>query len=325
MRRRELICTLGIAALWPSLTLAEGLGKRPLICFLSSVGKDDSALSRSEFLTGMHDGGYVEGQNFDFVYRVADEDYTRLSSLAGELNQLTPNVIVASDPPAALALKKATSSIPIVALLNDPIRLGLIASYARPGGNVTGILNQVEGLSAKLVEIAVELSPAITVIGLLVNTANATSQAQQRDLEAAGTAKGIRTVVVDVRSKVDFEPAFKSLTEAGAQAVIAIRDFLIVSERQQIAKLAIAARLPTIFSIPQQVEAGGLISYGIDTRASQVRAAYFVDKILKGTRPADLPVEFPTKLKMVINMKTAKTLGLTVPSTLLATADEVIE
>lgn len=325
MRRREFTCALGAAALWPSMSLAEGPGKHPLICFLSSSEKEFSALVRSQFLAGMRDSGYIEGQNINFIYRVADENYTRLSSLAAELVQFKPNVIVASDPPAALAIKKATSSVPIVALLNDPIRLGLIESYARPGGNVTGILNQVEGLSAKLVEIAVEVSPGTTIIGLLINSANATSQAQQRDIEAAGTAKGIKTVVVDVRSKVDLEPAFKSLTQAGAQAVIAIRDFLIVGERQQIAELAIAARLPTIFSVPQLVEAGGLISYGIDTRASRVRAAYFVDKILKGAKPAELPVEFPTKLKMVINMKTAKTIGVTVPSTLLSTADEVIE
>jgi putative tryptophan/tyrosine transport system substrate-binding protein len=326
MRRREFIGALGGAVMWPSLVFAQAPGKRPLICFLNSGAKEDSARYRSQFLDGMRNVGYVQGQNFDFVYRSADEDYAQLPSLADQLVRLMPNVIVAGDPSAALAVKKATSSIPIVApILNDPIRLGLIASYARPGGNVTGILSQAEGLSAKLVEIALELSPHLATVGVLVNSANATSEAQQHDIESAGMAKGIKTVAVDAKSKADLEPAFKSLTEIGAQAVIGIRDFLIVSERRRIADLAIAAQMPTIFSIPEQVEAGGLISYGVDTLASQFHAAYFVDRILKGAKPSDLPVEFPTKLKMVINRKTAKTMGLVIPSALLATADEVIE
>jgi putative ABC transport system substrate-binding protein len=261
------------------------------------------------------------------VPRYADADSARLPALASELVQLHPDLIVALDPPAALAAKKATAAIPIVAaILNDPVRLGLIASFARPGGNVTGILSQVEGLPGKQIEIAQEVVPTITVIGMLANPANATHLFQRREVEAAGAVKAIKVIAAEARSKADFDTAFNLLRSAGVQAAIVLRDAMLVSEGRRIAELATTMRLPTIASQNSYVEAGGLLSYGVDeTRDNHRRAAEFVDKILKGTKPADLPVEFPTKLLLAVNMKTAKALGLDIPATLLARADEVIE
>jgi putative tryptophan/tyrosine transport system substrate-binding protein len=328
VRRREFITLLsGAVAGWPFGARAQQAPRRrPLLGYLITGTKDGLAHSVSAFLSRLQDLGYVEGQNIEIVTRYADADSTRLPLLADELVRLRPDLIVALDPPAALAAKKATASIPIIAaILNDPVRLGLIASYARPGGNLTGILSQVEGLPGKQVEIAQELVPAITLIGVLANPANATHAYQRQEVETAAAAKGVKVIAAETRSKGDLEPAFNSLRAAGVRLAIVLRDNMFVSERRRIADLATTVRLPTIGSQNSYVEAGGLISYGVEDSENHRRAADFVDKILKGAKPADLPVEFPTKLLLVINMKTAKTLGLTIPPTLLSRADEVIE
>jgi putative tryptophan/tyrosine transport system substrate-binding protein len=328
VRRREFITLLsGAVAGWPFGARAQQAPRRrPLLGYLITGTKDGLAHSVSAFLSRLHDLGYVEGQNIEIVTRYADADSTRLPLLADELVRLRPDLIVALDPPAALAAKKATASIPIIAaILNDPVRLGLIASYARPGGNLTGILSQVEGLPGKQVEIAQELVPAITLIGVLANPANATHAYQRQEVETAAAAKGVKVIAAETRSKGDLEPAFNSLRAAGVRLAIVLRDNMFVSERRRIADLATTMRLPTIGSQNSYVEAGGPISYGVEDSENHHRAADFVDKILKGAKPADLPVEFPTKLLLVINMKTAKTLDLTIPPTLLSRADEVIE
>jgi putative ABC transport system substrate-binding protein len=201
----------------------------------------------------------------------------------------------------------------------------MIASYARPGGNVTGILSQVEGLPGKQVEIAREVVPGLTVLGVLVNPANATHGFQRQEIEAAATSSGIKIVAVEARSKADLEPAFKALHAAGVRAGVVLRDFLFFNEFRSIAELAKSLKLATIASQNTYVEAGGLVSYGVHDSENHRRAADFVDRILKGSKPADLPVEFSTKLVTSINMRTAKALGLIIPPTLLATADEVIE
>jgi putative tryptophan/tyrosine transport system substrate-binding protein len=327
MKRREFITLLsGAVAGWPFEARAEQAPrKRPLLGYLITGTKDGLTHSVSAFLNRLRDLGYVEGQNIDIVTRYAEADSTRLPTLADELVRLRPDLIVALDPPAALAAKKATASIPIVAaILNDPVRLGLIASYARPGGNLTGILSQVEGLPGKQVEIAQELIPALTLIGVLANPANATHAYQRQEIEAAA-AKRVKVIAAEARSKGDLESAFNSLRAAEVRLAIVLRDNMFVSERRRIADLATTMRLPTIGSQNSYVEAGGLISYGVEDSENHHRAADFVDKILKGAKPADLPVEFPTKLLLVINMKTAKTLDLTIPPTLLSRADEVIE
>jgi putative ABC transport system substrate-binding protein len=201
------------------------------------------------FLNRLREIGYAEGQNVDIVTRYADSDITRLPVLADELLRLQPDLIVAIDPPAALAAKKATASLPIVApILNDPVRLGLIANYARPGGNVTGILSQVEGLPGKQVEIAQELVPALTMIGVLINPANATNAYQRQEIEAAATKSGIKVVAAESQSKANLDPALNFLRNGGAQAAIVLRDVVFVSERRHIAESAMAMRLPTIGS-----------------------------------------------------------------------------
>jgi putative ABC transport system substrate-binding protein len=328
VKRREFMTLLsGAVAGWPFEARAEQAPrKRPLLGYLITGTKDGLTHSVSAFLSRLRDLGYVEGQNIDIVTRYADADSTRLPVLADELVRLRPDLIVALDPPAALAAKKATASIPIIAaILNDPVRLGLIASYARPGGNLTGILSQVEGLPGKQVEIAQELVPALTLIGVLANPANATHAYQRQEIETAAAAKRVKVIAAEARSKGDLEPAFNSLRAAGVRLAIVLRDNMFVSERRRIADLATTMRLPTIGSQNSYVEAGGLISYGVEDSENHHRAADFVDKILKGAKPTDLPVEFPTKLLLVVNMKTAKAVGLDVPPTLLARADEVIE
>jgi putative ABC transport system substrate-binding protein len=328
VKRREFMTLLsGAVAGWPFEARAEQAPrKRPLLGYLITGTKDGLTHSVSAFLSRLRDLGYVEGQNIDIVTRYADADSTRLPVLADELVRLRPDLIVALDPPAALAAKKATASIPIIAaILNDPVRLGLIASYARPGGNLTGILSQVEGLPGKQVEIAQELVPALTLIGVLANPANATHAYQRQEIETAAAAKRVKVIAAEARSKGDLEPAFNSLRAAGVRLAIVLRDNMFVSERRRIADLATTMRLPTIGSQNSYVEAGGLISYGVEDSENHHRAADFVDKILKGAKPTDLPVEFPTKLLLVVNMKTAKALGLEIPPTVLARADEVIE
>jgi putative ABC transport system substrate-binding protein len=327
--RREFITLLGgAAAAWPLAARAQQPSprRRPLIGYLITGTRVGMAFLVTPFLNRLREIGYSEGQNIDIVTRYADADITRLPVLADELVRLQPDVIVAIDPPAALAAKKATASLPIVAaILNDPVRLGLIASHARPGGNVTGILSQVEGLPGKQVEIARELLPGVTVIGVLVNPANATHPYQREEVEAAATKSGIKVIAAEARSKADLDSAFKFLNTAGVRAAVVLRDFVFSNEFRSIAELAMAMRLPTIGSQSSYVEAGGLVSYGVDDFESHRRAADFVDKILKGAKPADLPVEFPTKLVLSINMKTAKALGLDVPPLLQQRADEVIE
>jgi putative tryptophan/tyrosine transport system substrate-binding protein len=327
LKRREFITLLGGAMGWPLSARAQQPPRpHPLVGYLITGTKDGLAPDVSAFLNRLRDLGYIEGQNIEIAKRYADADSARLPALAAELVQLQPNLILAFDPPAAVAARKTTASIPIVAaILNDPLRLGLIASYARPGGNVTGILSQVEGLPGKQIEIARELIPAATVIGVLVNPTNPTNTYQRREIEDAGAAKAIKVIGAETRAKADLDDALNFLRNAQVQVAIVLRDAMFVSERRHIAELAMAMHLPTIGSQNSFVEAGGLISYGIDNLENHRRAADFVDKILKGAKPAELPVEFPTKLVLSINMKTAKALGLEMPLQLQQLADKVIE
>jgi putative ABC transport system substrate-binding protein len=300
--------------------------RRPLIGYLEAGRKEAVKERDAAFIEGMRDFGYTEGQSFDIIYRFADEDYSRLQALAKELVLLKPNVIVTAVTTAAFAAAKVTRTIPIVsAVLNDPVSAGVIASYAHSGGNVTGIMNTVEGLRGKLIEITLEVMPRATRIGILINPANLATVTQWREIAAAATAKGVKAVRGDVRTANDLPSVFKALSDAGAEAVIVSPDTVFISAATRVAELAIAAHLPTIAGQSEEVRAGELVSYGTSLIANTRRAAYFVDKILKGTKPADLPVEFPTKLELAINIKTARMLGLTVPPTMLARADEVIE
>jgi putative ABC transport system substrate-binding protein len=210
-------------------------------------------------------------------------------------------------------------------MLTDEIRLGLAASDARPGGTVTGLLMRVEGMAGKQVELAIETVPAATRIGILFNPTSADGPAQRREVDAATFARSVQADFAEARTLAEIESAFQQFVRDQINAVIVLYDAIFFTDRRHIAELAAAARLPVIYSARDHVDAGGLISYGVSLRASARRAATYVDKILKGAKPGDLPIEFPTTLELVINLKTARALGLTVPPTLLARADEVIE
>jgi putative ABC transport system substrate-binding protein len=251
-----------------------------------------------------------------------------LPLLADELVRLKPDVIVVTDgTDAVLAVKQATATIPIVStVLNEASALlGLVESQARPGGQVTGILTTLEGLTGKQLELLHELVPGATRIGLTLNTRMRAHTVWQQEVKAAANALGVTIVPVDIRTANDLAAGFQTFVREQVALVLLLGDALVMNERKQIADLATAARLPTMYAYREYVVAGGLISYGIKLRESSRRAAAYVDKILKGSKPGDLPVEFPTKLEMVINLKTAKALGITIPPLVLARADEVLE
>jgi putative ABC transport system substrate-binding protein len=329
MRRRQFIALLGGAAIWPLATcigFAQISPKKTLIGFLGPGSKAANGRYYSGLPLGMGELGYVEGRDYVLAYRYADSDVTRLPSLAEELVRLKPDVIVASTSAAALAVKQATAGIPIVGInLIEPVKMGLVISEARPGTNVTGTVIKLEGLSGKQVEIAHDLVPGVTKIGLLVNPNNPSTAPQRRDVDTAAAALGVTLAPVEVRSADEVGPAFQALLRERVDIVLILGDFLFLAVRRQTAAFALVSRLPTVCNWREEVEDGCLIGYGIDLRAAYQRGAYYVDRILKGEKPGDLPIEFPTKMQLLINLATAKALGLTVPDTLLARADEVIE
>jgi len=240
--------------------------------------------------------------------------------------RLKPRLILDGQTAAAVAAKQVTTTIPIIAAqLIDPVGFGLVVSEARPGGNVTGILASLDSLPGKAIEILREIAPQASRIGVLVNVSNPQNPGQARDATVATANSAVNVVPVEVRSVDDLDTAFATLARERVQAVLVLPDSLFAAERRRIATLAIAGRLPTMSSERYYVEEGALISYGVNRQESYHRAAAYVDKILKGAKPEDLPVELPTKLELVINLKTAKELGLTVPPELLRRADEAIE
>ncbi len=327
MRRRELITLLGGAATcWSLTTRAEvPATDRPLVAYLAGGTHWNAAQFIGFLQEGLQELGYSDGRNFDFVVRYADGYTERLPSLAEELVQLRPKVLVAGAGSIALALRKVTHTIPIVCPAFDAERLGLVASFARPGGNVTGITPYVVGMLAKQMELAREVFPGAGKIGVLGDINAADVPSQRRELEEAGKALDVKVVMPDVRSPDDLAGAIQVLVREPVDVVIALYSVLIMSERRQIVRLMAANRLPAVYPYREFVDAGGLISYGIDLHWSFRRAATFIDKILKGAAPGDLPVEFPTKLELVINLKAAKALGITIAPLLFARADEVIE
>jgi putative ABC transport system substrate-binding protein len=249
-----------------------------------------------------------------------------LPLLADELVRLKPDVIVTGSPDAVLAVKQATVTIPIVCTaLTDPVALGLVESQARPGGQVTGILITTEGLIGKRLELLLELVPGATRIGMMFNSKSQLQTRYQQDARDFAKALGVTLVPVDIHAAKELKAGFQTFVRERVKLVLILADALFWSEQRQIADLAMAAQLPTIPSFREYAVAGGLISYGVNLRESTRRAAAYVDKILKGSKPGDLPVEFPTKLEMVINLKTAKALGLTIPQSILLRADEMIE
>jgi putative ABC transport system substrate-binding protein len=279
-----------------------------------------------QFLTGMRELGYAEGQDFEMLYRFADFQADRLPELAVELVQLKPDVLVGAASINAVALKKATDTIPIVvAALADPIELGLVTSYAHPGGNVTGIMPYVKGLPTKQLELARELVTGASRIGLLDDVTDPKARPQGQEIKAAGQNLEINIISAEVHTAADIGQAYETFSTAGAEVVIVEQSNMLSNARQVIAETAAAKNLPTVYGYHEHVEAGGLASYGIDLDWCFRRAAYYVQKILKGVKPADLPVEFPTTLELWINLKTAKALGLKISPSLLVQADKIIE
>jgi len=270
--------------------------------------------------------GYTEGRDFEIEYRWAEGYLERLPALAEESVRRGTDVIVVGNIQSVIAARDATKTIPIVsALLDDPVALGLIKSDAKPGGNVTGLLSSLPGLPAKQLELVRDLLPGTTRIGLLVNPINVSDLSQRQEMETAGAAMAVKLIPIEARRPEDLDPVFPALARERVDILIVLRDPLFFTQRRALAAAALASRLPTIYPFREPVDDGGLISYGINVSQNYRRSADYVVKILKGAKPGDLPVEFPTKLELVINLPTAKALGLTVPLPLIARADEVIE
>jgi putative ABC transport system substrate-binding protein len=274
----------------------------------------------------MRELGYVDGRDFDFVYRHPDGRADRLTEVAAEVVQLSPQVIIAPATTMAVPVRKVTTTIPIVVpALGGAVELGLIASDARPGGNVTGINPYLKGLPAKQLELAREAVPSARLVGLLHDAGDPKAAPQRLEIEAAAVTAGVKIVTVEARTPADIGPAVEALAAADVQVAIVEQSTMLLVERKQIVDLVAARRVPTVYGYREQADAGGLISYGVNLNWCFHRAAYYVDKILKGATPAELPVEFPTRLQLVINIKTAKALGIEIAPTLLVRADEVIE
>jgi ABC-type uncharacterized transport system substrate-binding protein len=327
MKRRDFIgMLLASTALRPFGASAEAFSKRPTVGFLGGGSKAANRQFYDSLPQGLRDLGYIEGRDYALADRYADGDLARLPALAQELVRLVPDVIVAAPGSAVLAARQATASIPIVGVnMNDPVGMGLVANEARPGSNVTGVLVRVPGQAGKQLEIARDAVAGARRIGVLGNLEEASNVLQWRETESAAAKSGVALSLVEVHAADEIGPAFEKFASERAGVVIVLGQVTFVTMRRQIAAFALAARLPTVYSFREHVEDGGLISYGINLRANYRRAAFYVDRILKGEKPADLPVEFPTKVELVVNLATAKALGLTIPSSLLARADEVIE
>jgi putative ABC transport system substrate-binding protein len=327
MRRRQFITMLGGAvATWPLTARAQRPSNRPLIGFLDGKSQSSGQGLISAFQQGLRELGYDEGRNVDIVYRFADGRDERLPTLAEELVRLKPAVIVAPGVNAAVAAKHVTTTIPIVSwALADAVHLGLVASYAHPGGNVTGITPYVDGLPAKQMELAREVVPGAGKMGILGNMNDPKAPPQRQEIEDAAQALKVQVIFAELRTPEDLEGAMRLLASERVEVVIVLQTAMTLSERQPIAALALAHRLPTVFGYRENVDDGGLISYGVDLRWCSHRAAAYVHKILHGTAPGDVPVEFPTRLQLVVNLKTAKALGITIPPARLMLADEVIQ
>ena len=327
LKRRQLFSLLGGAvALWPVGASAETPSRRSTIGFLAGGSKVANRQFYDSFPQGLRDLGYVEGRDYALAERYADGNHANLPALAQELVRLGPDLIVAAPGSAVLAAKQATASIPIVGInMSDPVGMGLVTNEARPGSNVTGVLVRVPGQAEKQLEVARDVVAGALQIGVLGNLDEASNVLQWRETQSAATKAAVAVSFIDVRGADEIGPAIAKFASQGAGVLIVFGQVGFVTLRRQIAAFALAARLPTVYSFREHVEAGGLISYGINLRANYRRAAFFVDRIMRGEKPADLPIEFPTKIELVVNLATAKALGLKLPSTLLARADEVIE
>jgi putative ABC transport system substrate-binding protein len=326
MNRRDLIALLGGAAtLWPLAARAQPKAM-PVIGLLSPFSRPDTEAWHQAFRNGLHDLGWVEGVNLKIEYRYADGREQRLPELVAELIALKVDIIVVAVATDALAAAKATKTIPIVmASAGDPVAMGLIASLPRPGGNVTGLTQISTDLTGKRLELLKEVAPGVSRLAVLWNPADPTSVLTWREIQAPARQLGIDLHSLEVRGSDQLDGAFAGAIGTHDNAITALPAPVFVLGEKRIADFAAESHLPSMFHLAEFVHVGGLMSYGPDRADLFRRAATFVDKILKGANPADLPVEQPTKFQFVLNLKTAKALGLRVPQSILARADEVIE
>jgi putative ABC transport system substrate-binding protein len=330
MNRRSagLALLLGLAfGATPLAAEAQQAGKVYRIGYLSAPTRQSVERALEEFLRTLRELGWVEGKNLIIEYRWAEGKVERLPGLAADLVQRKVDLIVAPAGSAALAAKNATSSIPIVMMFpSDPVDLGLVASLNRPGANVTGTSFTLgPEIFGKQLQILKETVPHASRLAVLWNPAEPGSARQMREVEAAARSLGVRLQILEARGPEEFDSAFAAMARERAEALLVARDTTFLVHRTRLAELALKGRLPTMYNLREMVEAGGLMAYGVNMTDFIGRAAAYVDKILRGAKPADLPVEQPTKFELVINLKAAKALGITVPQSLLLRADEVIQ
>ena len=319
-----LFVTLTVALLVVSLAEAQQTATIPRLCFLAAYPATERAEHYNAFLHGLRALGYVEGQSLTIDYLSADGQIERFPTLASECLRRQADLIVAETTPAALAAKHATQTIPIVLpATGDPVGTGLVDSLARPGGNVTGQSHMAPGLSAKRLELLKEVVPGLARVVILANFADPVATPQVQELEQAARTMGVQLLIRDVRTPEDLPAAFSTAATEGAEGLLLTAAVLLLNQRVRVVDLAARYRLPAVYGRREFVDAGGLMAYGVNLPGLWRGAAKFVDKILKGAKPADLPVEQPTKFVFVINLKTAKALGITIPPHLLVLADEV--
>jgi putative tryptophan/tyrosine transport system substrate-binding protein len=327
VKRRQFFTLLGAAAAWPLAARAQQAQGRLLIGVLSPISAAMAARNMEALRQGLRELGYVEGRSIAFEFRYADGNLARLPPLAAELAALQPSVIIAGSAPGALAARHATRTIPIVmASVQDPMALGLAISMARPGGNVTGFWSEGDdSLIGKRLELLKDAVPGASRIGVFVDPGDASDVSTLKALPAAARALGLDLRVVEVRSAADFEVAFATAARESAQALYVSQNPFFFARRDEIAAMALRARLPTVDGYREFAAAGGLISYATSLPDFYRRFGAFVDKILKGANAGDLPIERATKFELVVNLRTAKALGVTIPESFLLRADEVIE
>jgi ABC-type uncharacterized transport system substrate-binding protein len=327
MRRRDFVTLLGsAAAVWPLATRAQQPGKVPLLGYLTGDSDSADTLRRNAFREGLHKLGYNEGQTILIEYRTAAGNVEKLSTFAAEFSRLNVDVIFAFSAGATQAAAKAMPTKPIVSITPDPVSGGFVASLARPGGNITG-LSTLAGteIYSKYLELLKDVVPNLTRVAVLSNPTFTTSALALIAMEAAAPALGLSLQIVEARSPDELETAIAAAIMKHAAGLVVVLDPMFLARRIQLAELAAKNRLPAIYGIEEHVRAGGLMAYAASRPEIFRRAATFVDKILRGAKPSDIPVEQPTKFDLIINLKTAMALDLTIPDKLLALANEVIE
>jgi putative ABC transport system substrate-binding protein len=324
MRRREFIAALGGAVAWP--VMARGQQPTPVVGFLSSRSFDDSAHLVAAFCRGLGENGFIDGRNVTIEYRWAEDNYDRLPMLAADLVARQVSVIAATATAPALAAKKATTRIPIIFETGaDPVQFGLVNSLSRPEGNLTGVAILTNTLAPKQLELLHEVVPAAPVVALLVNPTNLISETDKQNAKAAARTLGQQIIVLDASNDSELDAAFSALASQNVGSVLVQSDPFLNSRPRKIATLAARYVVPVLHQGPEFPAAGGLMSYGIDFTDAHRQVGIYAGKILNGAKPADLPVEQAVKVQLVVNLKTAKALGLTLPLSLLGRADEVIE